>query len=143
MNQTQDQKDIFISTDKEKLDLEVLNHFLLDAYWSQNRTPAQIRTAIENSICFGVYLADKQIGFARVLSDKITLAFLFDVFILEEFRGRGYGKILVEHVVNYREFKNVKKWMLATLDAHKLYEKTGFGTLKEPEKLMEMFPLIK
>lgn len=132
--------DISISTDKSILDFEILNNFLLSAYWSKNRTVEQIKTAVDNSDCFGLYLGNRQIGFARVMTDRISLAFLFDVFVLEEFRGHGYGKLLVGHVVNFPEFKNVKKWMLGTLDAHKLYEKYGFRALRNPEKLMEMLP---
>lgn len=132
--------DILISTDKSRLDFNVINNFLLSAYWSKNRTSEQIKTAVDNSDCFGLYLGDRQIGFARVMTDRVSLAFLFDVFVLEEFRGSGYGKLLVGHVVNFPEFKNVKKWMLGTLDAHKLYEKYGFTGLRNPEKLMEMYP---
>ena len=143
MARSQFDQNILISTENSKLDFEVLNNFLLAAYWSKDRTEEQILTAVENSICFGVYLNNEQIGFARVLSDKISLAFLFDVFIIEKQRGKGYGKMLIDYVINYPEFKNVKKWMLATLDAQKLYEKSGFGSLKDPEKLMEMFPSEK
>jgi len=134
---------LFISTDKTRLDFEVLNKFLLSAYWSKNRTKEQIKTAVANSVFFGVYLKNEQIGFARVLSDNVTVAFLFDVFILDKFRGQGYGKDLIKYVLNYHDFRDVKKWMLATQDAHKLYEKSGFKHLKNPENLMEMFPSKK
>lgn len=125
------------------LDFEVLDNFLLTAYWAKGRTSEQIKIAVENSACFGVYHGSRQIGFARVLSDRISLAYLFDVFILDEYRGRGYGKELINYVVNYPDFKNVKKWMLVTLDAQKLYEKSGFKILENPENYMEMFPSDK
>ena len=109
MARSQFDQNILISTENSKLDFEVLNNFLLAAYWSKDRTEEQILTAVENSICFGVYLNNEQIGFARVLSDKISLAFLFDVFIIEKQRGKGYGKMLIDYVINYPDFKNVKK----------------------------------
>ena len=143
MTEQQSNPEILFSTDKTLLDLDVINNFLLNAYWSKGRTKEQIKTAIDNSTCFGAYINGGQIGFARVLSDKISLAYLFDVFILEEFRGNGLGVKLMDYVIKYSDFANVKKWMLVTKDAHKLYEKFGFRGPQNTDKLMEMIPAQK
>jgi len=122
-----------------RLDLETIHRFLSEeAYWAKNRTLDQTRTAIENSICFGVYEGERQIGFARVVTDKATFAYLGDVFILEEFRGRGLSKWLMETIVSHPEIQGLRRWVLATRDAHGLYEQFGFTELKFPERWMEL-----
>lgn len=126
------------SDDKNKLDINLIYNFLTNAYWAKGRTLDEVEKSIENSICFGIYIGDKQIGFARVLTDFVTVAYLLDVFICEEYRGNGYSKILLKEVFSDIKFSSVKKWMLATDDAHTLYEKFGFKPLASPEKLMEM-----
>ena len=108
-----------------------------DSYWAQNRTPEQTRTAIENSICFGLYLGDRQIGFARAVSDQATFAFLGDVFVLNEFRGLGLSKWLMESIVSYPDLQGLRRWVLATRDAHGLYEQFDFGPLRFPARWME------
>jgi len=128
-----------ISTDKTKLDIKVIHGFLSTSYWAKNRTLKTTKLTIENSLCFGVYFKDNQIGYARVITDYATFAYLADVFILEEFRGRGLSKWLMEVILQYGEIQDLRRWFLATSDAHKLYEKFGFTSLKEPGKLMEMF----
>jgi predicted GNAT family N-acyltransferase len=90
-----------------------------------------------HSICFGIYTNEKQIGFARVRTDCVTIAYLMDVFIIEEYRGQGLSKKLLKNVLYDSRFKNVKKWMLATADAHTLYKKFGFNELGDPNKFME------
>jgi GNAT superfamily N-acetyltransferase len=134
------QKDEFtISTDKSRLQIEVIQKFLVqDSYWARSRTPEQTRTAIENSLCFGIYLENKQIGFARVVSDCATFAYLGDVFVLEEFRGRGLSKWLMEVMISHPQLQNLRRWILATKDAHGLYEQFGFHGLKFPERWMEL-----
>lgn len=128
-----------ISTDKERLQFDVIQRFLADdSYWAQNRTPEQTRRAIENSICFGVYSGDAQIGFARVVSDLSTFAYLGDVFILEEFRGKGLSKRLMKAILAHPELQGLRRWILATADAHGLYEQYGFSALKHPERWMEL-----
>lgn len=128
-----------ISTDKERLQFDVIQRFLADdSYWAQNRTPEQTRRAIENSICFGVYSGDAQIGFARVVSDLATFAYLGDVFILEEFRGKGLSKRLMKAILAHPELQGLRRWILATADAHGLYEQYGFSALKHPERWMEL-----
>jgi GNAT superfamily N-acetyltransferase len=140
MNFHEYQKDEFIiSTDKSRLQIEVIQKFLTeDSYWARNRTPEQTRMAIENSLCFGLYFENKQIGFARVVSDFATFAYLGDVFVLEEFRGRGLSKWLMEVMISHPQLQNLRRWILATKDAHGLYEQFGFHGLKFPERWMEL-----
>ena len=127
-----------ISTDRSKLDIDMIHKFLIeDSYWAQTRTFEQTKTAIENSICFGVYLNDRQVGFARVVSDRATFAYLGDVFILDEFRGRGLSKRLMQTIVSHPELQGLRRWLLATKDAHGLYEQFEFAPLRLPERWME------
>ncbi len=128
-----------IDTDKDRLDVDSIQKFLAeDSYWAQERTPEQTRTAIANSICFGVYREDEQIGFARVVSDCATFAYIGDVFIISEFRGRGLSKWLMETIIAQPDLQGLRRWVLATRDAHSLYEKFGFHGLKYPERWMEL-----
>ena len=136
-------KEIIISDDKSKLDVKLIHTFLTTSYWAEGRTIEQVKNSIEHSICFGVYKDDKQIGFARVLTDCTVFAYLMDVFILEEFRGKGYSKMLLNTIFMDDRFKSVKKWMLATKDAHSLYAQFGFGEIKNTERLMEKVVLSK
>lgn len=130
--------DYTISTDKDRLQLNVIQEFLeKDSYWAQGRTIEQTHRAIDNSVCFGVYVGDMQIGFARVVSDFATFAYLGDVFVLTEFRGRGLSKWLMETIVSHPELQGLRRWILATRDAHSLYEKYGFHALKFPDRWME------
>ena len=127
-----------ISTVKERLDLAVIHRFLSEeSYWASERTLEQTTTAIENSICFGLYQADKQIGFARVVSDKATFAYLGDVFVLNEYRGQGLSKWLMQVIVDHPELQGLRRWVLATKDAHGLYEQFEFAQLRYPERWME------
>lgn len=127
-----------IDTDKELLDLDAIQKFLVeDSYWARERTLEQTRTAIENSICFGVYHNGQQIGFARVVSDLATFAYVGDVYVIEEFRGRGISKRLMEAVIAHPDLQGLRRWVLATRDAHSLYEKYGFHELTFPERWME------
>lgn len=127
-----------ISTDKTLLDFDVIQSFLVnDSYWAQTRTPEQTKTAIENSMCFGVYLVDRMIGFARVVSDKATFAYIGDVFILDEFRGKGLSKWLMQTIVDHPELQGLRRWVLATKDAHGLYSQFDFAELRHPERWME------
>src|SRR5436190_3253671 len=111
-----------ISTDKTRLQFDVIQSFFInDSYWAKNRTSEQTRTAIEHSICFGLYHNDKQIGFARVVSDQATFAYLGDVFVLHEYRGRGLSKWLMETIIAHSDLQGLRRWVLATYDAHGLY----------------------
>ncbi|RKS99721.1 GNAT family N-acetyltransferase [Flavobacterium sp. 123] len=128
---------ITISTDKNKLDVPFVHHFLKDIYWSAPRTLEEVQIAIDNSFCFGIYLDEKQIGFARVITDYVVFAYVMDVFIAEEHRGKGYSSALIEAMMSEPELKGIKIWRLATKDAHFLYEKFGFSSLANPERMME------
>jgi GNAT superfamily N-acetyltransferase len=134
------QRDLYtISTDRSRLDLEIIHRFLSeDSYWARDRTLDQTKTAIENSICFGVYDGERQIGFARVVTDRSTFAYLGDVFILEEFRGLSLGKWLMETIISHPELQGLRRWVLATRDAHGLYKQFGFSSLKFPDRWMEL-----
>jgi GNAT superfamily N-acetyltransferase len=128
---------ITVSTDKTKLDVPFIQNFLKDIYWAAGRTMEEVQKTIDTSVCFGIYLDGKQIGFARVITDYVVFAYLMDVFISEEFRGNGYSSLLIEKMMNDPELQQVKIWRLATTDAHFLYEKFGFKALAHPEKMME------
>jgi GNAT superfamily N-acetyltransferase len=125
-----------ISDDRAKLDLDVIHGFLTRSYWAEGIKRERIQRAIDNSFPFGLYRNGRQIGFARVLSDLSAIAYLMDVFVLEEYRGEGLGKWLVENVLEYPAFEPVRRWMLATEDAHELYRKYGFGPYEPASDLM-------
>ena len=128
---------ITVSSDKTKLNVPFIQNFLKDVYWAARRTIEEVKTTIDSSFCFGIYLDDKQIGFCRVITDYVVFAYVMDVFIAEEHRGKGYSSILVENMLNEPKLKEVNIWRLATSDAHFLYEKFGFNSLAHPEKMME------
>jgi len=128
---------ISVSTDKNKLDIPFIQHFLKDIYWAAGRTMEEVQTSIDHSFCFGIYLDEKQIGFARVITDYVVFAYMMDVFITEEHRGKGYSSILIDAMMKEPQLKQVKIWRLATADAHFLYEKFGFRLLAKPERMME------
>ena len=127
-----------IDTDKRRLDLAGIHKFLSkEAYWAKNRTLEQTLTAVENSLCFGVYRGREQIGFARVVTDKATFAYVGDVYILDGHRGQGLSKWLMQVIVDQPDLQNLRRWLLATKDAHGLYEQFGFAGLVHPERWME------
>ncbi|NRS89084.1 GNAT superfamily N-acetyltransferase [Flavobacterium sp. 7E] len=128
---------IAISTDKSKLNVPFIQEFLKDVYWATGRTIEEVQTTIDHSFCFGVYLDDNQIGFARVITDYIVFAYVMDVFIDEAHRGKGYSSILIDAMLKEPKLQYVKIWRLATADAHFLYEKFGFALLARPERMME------
>ena len=128
---------IAVSTDKKKLDIPFIQGFLKNVYWEAPRTIEQVQTVIENSFCFGIFFDGKQVGFARVITDSVVFAYVMDVFIDEEHRGKGYATVLINAMMTEPQLAQVKIWRLATTDAHFLYEKFGFKALAHPEKLME------
>ncbi|MES2381331.1 MAG: GNAT family N-acetyltransferase [Bacteroidota bacterium] len=128
---------ITITTDTEKLDITFIHHFISNTYWAKGRTVAEVKTCIENSFNFGIYLNNQQIGYARVVTDYVAFAYLMDVFITEEHRNKGYSSRLMDFILQHEALEKVKVWRLATTDAHFLYEKFGFKPLKSPEKMME------
>lgn len=127
---------ISISLDKQKLDISLIHSFLSKSYWAAERTKAQVEKSIENSRCYGLYLDNEQIGFARVVTDKVVFAYLMDVFIVEKCQEKGYGQILLDAILNDEEIKTVQNWFLRTKDAQGVYAKFGFGELENPERTM-------
>ncbi len=131
------EQNYLISANKTKLDVLEIHNFLKETYWAKNVPLEVVEKSIENSLCFGVYFKDDQIGFARVVTDYSTCAYIADVFILKEFRGRGLSKRLMEFIMNYPKLQNLKRWMLGTKDAHGLYSQFGFTSPQHPDWLME------
>jgi GNAT superfamily N-acetyltransferase len=127
-----------ISTDKALLQPEEIQKFLSEeSYWAKSRTFEQTLRAIENSVCFGLYTQERQIGFARVVTDQATFAYIGDVYVLPEFRGQGLSKWLMETIVAHPDLQGLRRWLLATRDAHGLYAQYDFTALKFPERWME------
>ncbi len=118
----------------------MIHTFLCErSYWAKDRSYERVEQSIKNSVCFGVYLSNgNQVGFARVITDYTIFGWILDVFILEEYRGKGFGKTLINSVVNYPKFTNLNKMGLATADAHGLYKQSGFTGLSKPENIMEL-----
>lgn len=128
-----------ISTDRADVNIDVVHAFLSrDAYWSKNIPRALVEKSIENSFCFSAFVDDRQVGFARVVTDTATFAYLADVFVLPEFRGLGISKKLMQSVQSHPELQGLRRWMLMTADAHKLYESYGFTALSKPDRAMEI-----
>src|ERR1700688_5026104 len=150
-----------VSTDRARLNLDVIHGFLTNCYWAKGIPREVVGRSIQHSLCFGVYDGSReespclakeerhgapaakqkthvQVGFARVVSDFATVAYLGDVFILESHRGRGLGKWLMECVVQHPALQNLRRWILLTRDAHGLYSQFGFHPLKAPERYMEL-----
>ncbi|WP_062198038.1 GNAT family N-acetyltransferase [Massilibacterium senegalense] len=135
----------FISTDTQLINREVVFEFLsTKAYWAKGIDRALVNKSIDNaSICFGVYEKNKvdkpnQVGFARIISDFSIIAYLADVFILEQYRGQGLARILIEVILSYPEFKTLRRFILSTLDAHDLYKKFGFVPVTNPNTFMQI-----
>jgi GNAT superfamily N-acetyltransferase len=127
-----------ISTDPALLDLDAIHAFLSTAYWSPGVPRETVERAIRNSLSFGLYDGDRQAGFARVVTDRATFAYLADVFVLPPYRGRGLGTWLVETVLAHPDLEGLRRWLLATKDAHELYRRYGFTELRWPERFMEV-----
>jgi GNAT superfamily N-acetyltransferase len=131
--------DFVISTDPARLDLGVIHGFLTNCYWAKGIPRDVVERSIEHSLCFGIYDGTGlQVGFARVISDFATVAYLGDVFVLESHRGRGLGKWLMECVMQHPALQNLRRWILLTRDAHGLYARSGFTPLKTPDRYMEL-----
>src|ERR1700712_3395749 len=129
-----------ISTDKSLLDIDIMfNYLSKESYWSKGIKQDTIQRGIDNALCFGVYHHKKQIGFAKAVTDKATFAYLADVFILEQYRGLGLSKWLVQTIKQHPDLQGLRRWSLATADAHGLYAQFGFNPIKKPERWMEIF----
>ena len=129
-----------ISTDKNLLNFEVIYKYLNEeSYWAQGIPVEKLRKAIENSMCFGVYKQNTQAGFARVITDKATFAYICDVFIFKAYLGAGLSKWLVQSIIDHQELSGLRRWSLATADAQGLYSQFGFKQVNRPERWMEIF----
>lgn len=128
-----------ISTDSTRLNIDAICDFLKRAYWANTRPRERTERAIQNSLVFGVYDGDSQIGLARVVTDYSIFAYLCDVFIHEDYRAHGLGKWLIQTILEHPDLKEVRRWVLVTQDAHGLYRQFGFTTLEDTERWMQMF----
>ncbi|HEV8232864.1 MAG TPA: GNAT family N-acetyltransferase [Thermoanaerobaculia bacterium] len=132
-----------ISTDRSKLHRRTIHEFLAGSYWAKGIPREIVDRSIDNALCFGLYENRRQVGFARVITDHATFAYLADVFVLESHRGRGLAAWLMETILAHPSLQGLRRWMLVTRDAHPLYRKVGFTALANPERIMEMtFPRI-
>jgi GNAT superfamily N-acetyltransferase len=127
-----------ISTDPARLDIATIHAFLARTYWSPEIPHDVVERAIAGSLNVGAYEGPVQVGFIRVVTDRATFAYLCDVFVLERWRGRGVSKLMMECVMSHPELQNLRRWMLATADAHGLYRQFGFESLARPERMMEI-----
>jgi GNAT superfamily N-acetyltransferase len=130
--------DFEVSTDPERLNLDVVHGFLAECYWAKGIPREVVVRSIEHSLCFGIYTDGRQAGFARVISDYATYAYICDVFVLETYRGRGLAKWLMECVMQHPRLQGLRRWSLVTGDAHGLYSHFGFTQLIAPERWMEI-----
>lgn len=128
-----------ISTDPARLDMDAICDFLKRAYWANTRPRERTERAIKNSLVFGVYDGDKQIGIARVISDYSIFAYLCDVFIHEDYRTHGLGKWLIQTIMEHPDLREMRRWVLVTHDAHGLYRQFGFTSMEDPERWMQKF----
>lgn len=132
-------EDFLISTDPQRLDLDAICDMLSRAYWAKGRSRALIERYLGHSLVFGVYIGNRQVGLARIISDYSTFAWLCDVFIHEDYRGRGLSKWLMESILAHPDLQGLRRFVLATSDAHGLYAQYGFTPLATPERWMEKF----
>jgi GNAT superfamily N-acetyltransferase len=137
--------EFFVSSDPALLDLALIHEFLSnESYWARGVPMEVVERSIANSLSFGVYAAGaetahEQVGFARVTTDRATSAYLQDIFILPNYRGLGLSRKLMEAILAHPELQGLRRWILATADAHKLYEKFGFSSLSTPDRFMELY----
>ncbi|WP_242063233.1 GNAT family N-acetyltransferase [Nostoc sp. FACHB-892] len=126
-----------ITTDVNQLDVNVIHQFLASSYWAKGLPLEVLQRSIQNSLIFGLYKGKQQIGFARLITDHATFAYVADVFVLEPFREQGLGKWLMETIISYPELQGLRRWLLATKDAHELYRRFGFTELNNSDSFME------
>ena len=130
--------DFIITTDKQKIDMAYVHSFLTQSYWAKNIPLSVVQQSINGSLCFAIWHQQKQVGFARVITDEATFAYLADVFIDEHYRGRGLSKWLVQVILEYPSLQGLRRFLLATRDAHGLYSQYGFELLTHPERWMQI-----
>ncbi len=126
-----------ISDDPARLDVDFIHGYITDSYWARGRSYDQVRRSIEGALALGLHDGGEQVGFARVITDYATKAYLCDVFVIDAHRGKGLGKWLIGCALDHPRLRTVQKWSLATSDAHGLYERYGFAPLSDPDSLME------
>jgi GNAT superfamily N-acetyltransferase len=129
---------IAVDSNPARLDMDVIHGYLAASYWARGISRELLERAVRNSVCFGVYENDRQVGFARVVTDQATFAYLADVFILESHRGQGLATKLVAAIASDERLQGLRRWVLVTRDAHGLYEKFGFKALAAPQRFMEL-----
>ncbi|WP_312206631.1 GNAT family N-acetyltransferase [Epilithonimonas hominis] len=135
----ENQQDFYISTDKSKMDIEIIHKYLSEeSYWAKGISKEIVEKSVANSFCFGVFYHDRQIGFAKVITDFTTIAYLGDVFILDKFRGLGLSKLLMETIMHHPELQGLRRWILLTADAHELYRKFGWSNINDLSRWMEV-----
>jgi GNAT superfamily N-acetyltransferase len=137
MNQTS-ARNIVVTTDRSRLDLDMIHGFLTTSYWARGIPREIVARSMERSLCFGAFDEGRQVGFARVISDRATFAYICDVFALESHRGNGIGRSLMAAIMSHPELEGLRRWTLFTRDAHGLYRQFGFGAPGHPERLMEV-----
>jgi GNAT superfamily N-acetyltransferase len=138
MTESWERDEYLITTDRSRLDVALIHKFLSnESYWAGERSIEVVKRSIDNSLCFGIYRKTEQVGFARVVTDFATFAWLADVFIVPEHRGHGLAKWLMEVILAHPELQGFRRWVLATKDAHSLYARFGFIPLHRPERWME------
>ena len=132
--------EFLISTSRDRLDLDVVHSFLTNCYWAKGIPREVVVRSIEHALCFGIYdRSGAQVGFARVISDFATIAYVGDVFVLETHRGQGLGRWLMQCIMQHPTLQNLRRWILTTRDAHGLYAQVGFTPVKAPERFMELY----
>jgi GNAT superfamily N-acetyltransferase len=125
-----------ISTNARRFDLALIHDFLRSSYWAQGIPRDVVERAVENSLCFGAFIQERQVGFARVITDRATFAYLADVFVVPEHRGRGVAKLLLRTILAHPDLQGLRRMLLATKDAHELYAPFGFAPLSNPKEYM-------
>jgi len=128
-----------ISTDRSRLDIALIHDYLRSSYWAQGIPRAVVERSIQHSLCFGVFLGGQQVGFARVITDFAAIAYVADVFVVPEHRGRGISKMLMRAILAHPELQGLRRILLATRDAHGLYAQFGFQPLAHPEHFMTVY----
>ncbi|SFD58472.1 GNAT family N-acetyltransferase [Pseudoalteromonas denitrificans] len=126
-----------VSIDKSRLNISEIHDYLCNqSYWAKGRSLAQVKASIENAMCFGIYIQEKQVAFARVVTDTVTFAYLLDVFVFDEYRDQGIGKLLLNSIFEHSKLQSVN-WLLRTSDAQGIYKKYGFNVIDNPESYMK------